>query len=89
MTSKHRLTCIAISAAVALKLFAGTANAASRSGETDARQGRVLLTVLHDAQWLDWAADHRHRYFESHPARAARQGSGHRPGRRRASSTAR
>ena len=50
MTSKHRLTCIAISAAVALKLLAGTANGGVPSvGESDARQGRVLLTVLHDA----------------------------------------
>ena len=49
MTSKHRLTCIAISAAVALRLFAGTADAGVSNGETDARQGRVLLTVLHDA----------------------------------------
>ena len=49
MTSKHPITCIAISAAVALKLFAGTADAGVSNGETDARQGRVLLTVLHDA----------------------------------------
>jgi len=49
MTSKHRLTCIAISAAVALKLFAGTADASVANGETDSRKGRVLLTVLHDA----------------------------------------
>ena len=49
MTSKHRLTCIAISAAVALKLFAGTADAVVSNGESDERKGRVLLTVLHDA----------------------------------------
>ena len=50
MTSKHPIACIAISAAVALKLLAGTANGGvSNVGETDARQSRVLLTVLHDA----------------------------------------
>ena len=50
MTSKHPIACIAISAAVALKLFTGTADAAVlNGGELDAPRGRVLLTVLHDA----------------------------------------
>jgi hypothetical protein len=49
MTSKHPIACVAISAAVALKLFAGTANAAVlNGGELDASKSRVLLTVLHD-----------------------------------------
>jgi hypothetical protein len=64
MTSKHRLTCIAISGAVALKLFAGTADAGVSNGETDARQGRVLLTVLHDASGrLDGATFYAGRYI--------------------------
>jgi hypothetical protein len=64
MTSKHRLTCIAISAAVALKLFAGTADAGVSNGETDARKGRVLLTVLHDASGrLDGAEFYAGRFI--------------------------
>ena len=49
MTGKHPITCIAISAAIALKLLAGTPNAASHGTEIDTGKGRVLLTVLHDA----------------------------------------
>jgi hypothetical protein len=49
MTSKHPVTAVAISGAIALKL-AGTAHAAVPNGtEIDGRQGRVLLRVLHDA----------------------------------------
>jgi hypothetical protein len=33
MTDKHPITCIAISAAIALKLLAGTANAAPHSAD--------------------------------------------------------
>ena len=49
MTSKHSISCVALSAAVALKLFAGSADLAAHGAATDARKGRVLLTVLHDA----------------------------------------
>ena len=49
MTSKHSISCVALSAAVAFKLLAGTADVVAKRAETDARQGRVLLTVLHDA----------------------------------------
>ena len=45
MTSKHSISCVALSAAVALKLFAGTADLVANGAETDARKGRVL----HDA----------------------------------------
>jgi hypothetical protein len=47
MTSKHPVTAVAISGAIALKLLAGTAHAAVP--EIDGRKGRVLLSVLHDA----------------------------------------
>jgi hypothetical protein len=50
MTSKHPVTAVAISGAIALKLLAGTAHAAVPNGtEIDGRKGRVLLSVLHDA----------------------------------------
>ena len=47
MTSKHSITCIALSAAVALKLFAGTANAAVLNGGTQATgsTGRPILVT--------------------------------------------
>jgi hypothetical protein len=48
MTSKHRITCIAISAAVALKFLAGTANASVESMPAPDGAG-MSLTVLHDA----------------------------------------
>jgi hypothetical protein len=49
MTSKHRIVCIALSAAVAFKLFAGTADAAVLNAGELNTQGRGLVTVLHDA----------------------------------------
>jgi hypothetical protein len=50
MTSKHPVTAVAISGAIALKLLAGTAHAAVPNGtEIDGRKDRVLLSVLHDA----------------------------------------
>ena len=49
MTSRHSISCVALSAAVAFKLFAGVPDVVGKGSETDARQGRLLLTVLHDA----------------------------------------
>jgi hypothetical protein len=65
MTSKHPIVCVAISAAVVLKLFAGTADVAVlNGGELNASKGRVLLTVLHDASGrLDGAKFYAGRYI--------------------------
>jgi hypothetical protein len=41
MTSKHPITCIAISTAIALKLFAGTANAAGMAQQS----GRPIMVT--------------------------------------------
>ncbi len=46
MTSKHRIACIALSATVAFKLFAGTADAAVLNAGELAAKGRGLPTVL-------------------------------------------
>ena len=48
MTSKHPITAVSLSAAIVLKLLAGTPDAAP-NGTDDARRGQMLLTVLHDA----------------------------------------
>ena len=65
MTSKHPIACVAISAAVALKLFAGTANAATlNGGELDTSRVPVLLTVPHDAsEQLDGAPFYAGRFI--------------------------
>ena len=49
MTRRHSITCVALSAAVAFKLFAGAADVVGVGAETDVRKGNVLLTALHDA----------------------------------------
>jgi hypothetical protein len=41
MTSKHPITCVAISAAIVLKLFAGTADAAGMAQES----GRPIMVT--------------------------------------------
>ena len=47
MTRKHSITCIALSAAVALKLFAGTANAAVLNGgiQASGSTGRPIIAT--------------------------------------------
>ena len=85
MTSKHSISCVALSAAVAFKLFAGTADLVANGAETDARKGRVLLTVLHDASGrLDGARFYAGRFiFSGQRVDASRQRHRHRRGRRR------
>jgi hypothetical protein len=63
MTSKHSISCVALSAAVAFKLFAGMADIAADGAKTDARKGRVLLTVLHDASGQDGSRFYAGRFI--------------------------
>jgi hypothetical protein len=64
MTSKHSISCVILSAAVTLKLFAGTTDIGAAGAATDARKGRVLLSVLHDASGrLDGAPFYAGRFI--------------------------
>ena len=52
MTSRHPVTCIAISAAIALKLFAGTANAAELTRQA---WTPIIVTGLSSPTWQSHA----------------------------------